>query len=389
MSNPKIQLTYLWTDETVMRDDFQLKSSRDMTEWASVFYRNFGFDVDVEPAAAVRSAVNRASKYALRKSGGIQPSLSKKGASDKDMALLHKLSDKLTAKRKEAIEATARAIAALDALDAHRAAVKLLLARSTVGMSGPEKDAHIEALKAASVRFDQLTAANKTSNAEAARVLAEVDLADRAHRAQGRKVRGQSAVVRSDAEMRAQMSENFKKDGIGDGNRLSVVFSRFEYDPVDKSPTRSMTYLSPRNLLFDAATRLFLWPYTYVIVDLAATVSSLAHEIVRAAGHVPPDAQKVFKEMEKRIRGLKQPMGVIGGPPRSMFGRGTHDLHTGEDDDTLDYEYIPRYEEIPGGFLDGPKNDIMNAGREDTDPNAIILSDPDKRRLLAAPFVRT
>jgi hypothetical protein len=31
----------------------------------------------------------------------------------------------------------------------------------------------------------------------------------------------------------------------------------------------------------------------------------------------------------------------------------------------------------------------MNAGREDTDPNAIILSDPDKRRLLAAPFVRT
>lgn len=379
MANPKIQLTYLWTDEAVMRDDFQLKVSRDMAEWATTFYRRFDLDIDVQPTADVRSAVNRASKYALRKSDGIRPSPFKMGASDRDVALLGKLRDKFISKAKAASDAIVKSIASEGALDAHRAAAKILFGQSTATMALPQLQAHVAALNASNAETDRLTAIHKADREVALRLKAESEKAEKELRAQEKKVRDTSTVVRSDAEMREQMSERFKKDGIGDGHRLNVVFSRFELDPTGKSTTRSMTYLSMPDPVFDPATRFFLWPYTYVIVDLAATVSSVAHEIVRAAGHVPPDAQRVFKEMEKRIRGLKQPLGVIGRQPAKSI----------LEEEAWEYDYIPRYEEIPGGFLDGPKNDIMNAGRDDILPNEIILSDPDKRRLLAAPFVST
>ena len=138
------------------------------------------------------------------------------------------------------------------------------------------------------------------------------------------------------------MSEKFKNDGIGDGQRLNIVFSRFA-STHGKSAARSKTYLSMRDPVFDAATRFFLWPYTYVIVDLAAPVSSVAHEIVRARPPRPPDAQKVFKEMEKRARGLKQPMGVIGRQPAgSMF-----------DEEAWEYDYIPQSRKSQAVFLMG------------------------------------
>jgi len=379
MASPKIQLTYLWTDETVMRDDFRWKTSRDMGDWATAFYRKFHFDVDIQPAADVRSVVNSASKYALRKDNGIRPSPSKIGASDRDQALLLKLLEKLVAKSDASYEAIVKANRSETALDAHVAADKILMATDTATMSLPQLQAHVAALKVSRVETERLTTIVKANRQESKRLEAEADQARKEVRAQERKVRDLSTVVRSDAAMRKQMSEKFKKDGIGDSHRLNVVFSRFESDPLGKSAARSMTYLSMPDPVLDAATRMFLWPYTYVIVDLEASVSSVAHEIVRAAGHVPPDAQKVFKEMEKRIRGLKQPLGVIGRQPvKSIF-----------EEEAWEYDYIPQYEEIPGGFLDGPKNDIMNAGRDDTLPEDIILSDPDKRRLLAAPFVST
>ena len=376
MANPRIQLTYLWTDETVMRDDFILKTSRDMAEWATKFYRKFGFDVDIQPAADMRPPVKSAPKYALRKDKGIQPAPFKIGPSVQDLTLLLKLLEKARAKSKKVSEASAKVTASVNALEAHLAVQKILTEKNTAAMSLPQLLAHTDVLKAAIVETDRLTAIWKTNRQETKRLEAEFDQANREVRAQERKVQDLRSAVRSDAEMRKQMSETFKKEGIGDGHRLSIVFSRFEYDPTETMP-RSMTYRSMPDPVFDALTRTILWPYTYVIVDLAAPVSSVAHEIVRAAGHVPPDAQKLFKEMEKRIRGLKQPRGVIGRQPaKSLF-----------EEDAWEYDIIPHYEEIPGGFLDGPKNDIMNAGREDTDPDAIILSDPDKRRLLAAPFV--
>lgn len=377
MANPKIQLTYLWTDEQVMLDDFRLKISRDMGDWATTFYRRFGLDVNIEPAANVRTDVPRASKYALRKSNGLKPSPFKVGASDRDLALLGKVRDKFLAKARQALDARAKADASEDALDAHLAAAKVLSAQYRPTMSLPELQAHNAAMSASTAETIRLAAILKTNKEKARRLLAESGQAEKELNAQEKKMRTSSAADQSDGEMRKQMSEKFKNDGIGDSQRLNIVFSRFTSDPTGKSAARSKAYLSMRDPVFDAATRFFLWPYTYVIVDLAAPVSSVAHEIVRAAGHVPPDAKKVFKEMEKSIRGLKQSMGVIGRQPAgSMF-----------DEEAWEYDYIPQYEEIPGGFLDGPKNDIMNAGREDTDPDDIILSDPDKTRLLGAPFV--
>lgn len=307
---------------------------------------------------------------------GIKPSLSKMGASDRDLALLRKLLDKVIEKETETADAFAKAALSKGALDANEAAFKALVAQSTATMSLPQLQAHVAALKALNEEGVRLAAIHKANLEVAMRLKAESDQAGKESEAQKRKVRNASTVVRSDAEMRKQMSEKFKKDGIGDGHRLNVVFSRFDFDPAEKTPARSVTYFVTPDLILDLGTRMLLWPYTYVVVDLSAPVSSVAHEIVSAAGHVPPDAQKVFKGAEKAIR-LKQSPGVIGRQPtKSMF----------DPDAWEDYD-IPQYEEIPGGFFDGPENDIMNTGREDTDPDAIILRDPDKRTLLAAPFV--
>src|ERR1051325_2448870 len=116
MANPKIQLTYLWTDEAVMRDDLMLKVSRDMADWATKFFARFQFDVDVQPAANVRSAVSQASKYALRKNDGIKPSLSTTGASDKDKALLNKLNLESISKEIDANNAGLKVVEVRDAL---------------------------------------------------------------------------------------------------------------------------------------------------------------------------------------------------------------------------------------------------------------------------------
>jgi len=376
MANPKIQLTYLWTDEAVMRDDLMLKVSRDMADWATKFFARFQFDVDVQPAANVRSAVSQASKYALRKNDGIKPSLSTTGASDKDKALLNKLNLESISKEIDANNAGLKVVEVRDALKAHIAAAKALEAKSTAGMSLPEIQAYTEELKASGAESDRLGALFTARWDEYNRVKAESDKAKKALRSQERKVEAQTNVVRSDVAMRTQMSEKFKKEGIGDGHRLNVVFTRFQLDRTEKSPVRSKTYLSHSDPVLDLGTRMIIWPYTYVIIDVSAQVSSLAYEIVRAAGHVPPDARRVFTGMEKTLR-LKQPLGVIGGPSKSIF-----------DPDAWEYE-VPQFEEVAGGFLDGPENDIMNAGRDDTDPDSINLSEPDKRMLSAAPFVTT
>ena len=73
MANKKIRLTYLWADETVMLNYFSKKVFQTMTDWANKFYATYGFELDVEPASALRTTVAKASKYALVENKGVRP----------------------------------------------------------------------------------------------------------------------------------------------------------------------------------------------------------------------------------------------------------------------------------------------------------------------------
>jgi len=336
----KIQLTYLWADESVLVADFAKQRSRRMAEWANDFYKRYGFEVDVKPAPS-EGKVPLAQKYALKKSDGVKP----------NMFLPRYLSEKY-----------APLYADVDA---------------RIAANQQEKD-RLERL------LDQVPIADSAGRIviyEAMHPVGEARDRLRAER-DGIERRQAAEEIEGDwsAQFREQMAAKFLADKIGEPDRLGIVFAHFQNeflrmrvapDIVIGRTVREtdvpMVRLMPIRLL---------WPFTYIVIDVKeATLRTLAHEIVHAAGHSHPFSVKVVKNLEQRLKFT----------PRKLSGTVLDRAITAYQN-VIEYEAL--FKEVPGGEFDGATNDIMNYLAEGAEPSDYVLSDRNKDRLEHAFFVQ-
>jgi hypothetical protein len=172
-------------------------------------------------------------------------------------------------------------------------------------------------------------------------------------------------------ELRAQMTEKFKKDGIGQAKkRLNVVFCRFESLMKMRRPDPYTTGYTPDGLQDPYVwlpLNLVMWTDPFVIVNIMARSRNVvAHEIVHAAGHFHP----VRLELEKKVSGIRFP------PPGSFSGSLPEAI----------YSYGPNYVVVGGGEYDGPEDNIMNYKSSD-DPTRSVLLTEDRDLMANAFFV--
>lgn len=378
MDKKKMRVTFLWTDESVMQRDFAGKKSATMIEWANTFYDRFGFELDVEPSADKRKTVASASKYALKKRDGLRPDTrDPKEVTEEEDAHLAEIEKQIEALRKKKDDAIRRSVAAAQKAKALMDEQAQLLSVNTATLS--------------TAQLIQLTARLDALRAQAAPLLVELNgLIAEEGRLQAAMDRIELTktpfLLRSleklrkmnwDREFRVQMSTKYGLDGIGSEKRLNVVFCEFYSLLRMRRPRYVEEGVTPFEVLgftLFKPLRLLLWPYRYVLLDIGGQRRNLAHEIVHAAGHSHPDARMVFQGVEKRISGVHFP--TRWDPNRRAF-EGT----------TYDYVDEDLYEEVPGGYYDGPKNDLMNYELRDPEPQDCVLQQVDRDRLERAFFV--
>jgi hypothetical protein len=373
MTYQKIRLTYLWTDEKVMLEDFSTRISLGMTDWANEFYRRYGFELDVDPPPDVRSSVKRASKYALRKSDGIAPDVrTEEEIASEDSERLKWIREDLvvTTQRKDQAEEAQKASAAR--VEAGEAA----LAQARAGGDAGE-------VTRLELELERLRSDAQRASDERYRLFYEwISLLEQEHELSSTLSDKVLAARQQVYQLRDQMSEKFVQDLVGSDDRLSIVFCRF-YRPLTlrmrQDKTSGVTMDRLFNPVVSRATNTPIWNYPFVLVDLAGQDRTVAHELLHATGHGPhPDSQKAIAGIKKRIVGFQQPRGTIGAIRMpSLLTKPEYE-----------YQYRIEYDEIPGGYFDGADNDIMNYTLDNPKASKVILSEKDKGFLADAFFVR-
>ncbi len=368
----KIKLTFLWTDEKTIAEDFFNKVSTGMETWAREFYTRQGFDLDVDPPADKRTSVVKVWKHALVQSDGVRPDFrSLAAATEGDEFELSRLNKKIADFDKDIANVEAIVAKLQKAANDLQAAGKVLedaaAAATNAATVKDLTDKAVQAKNGAIAALDGVIQASRTVAAakEQRRSLVEEREAMTArHRAKAANVEGY------DGALRAQMWNKFDHDRIGDERRLSVVFSKPWSPMAMRRPSiGSITkeLLNEPRIAFSGGLPIFLWPYPYIIIDIDRPApSALSHEIVHAAGHRHPEN---VKQIAKRVVGIKL-------PPRPATASSGRPPFSGAE---------PQYDidvvEIPGGYFDGEKNDIMNHARGDISPAAAVLNDKDKALL--------
>lgn len=378
MANKKIRLTYLWADETVMRNDFSKKVSQTMTDWANKFYATYGFELDVEPSDALRTTVPKASKYALAKNKGVRPDFDLIQRIGKDEKKEEALEREIKAMEK-VVQDVLQTVQRIEAIErAEKARIRTLeqelaqTPRSDVDNVIRLNQAIGQANKDLTVTLTHLTDAfallKQARDKRDALIQQALGLVRQISR---RLVEGDFQRI-----LRRQMTGTFLAHNIGSETRLNVVFC--EFVPPIKSgdrPTSGATLPAIGPIIW-FPTNEWLWPYVYVIVDLKAQRRTIAHEVIHAANggvRTHPSPAAVAKIVEKWFQKPFRPGGSIFDTPVSA---------------QMDYmTYMRHYGESVGGYFDGAPNDIMNYSQHDKEPGDYILSDPDKELLGRAKFV--
>lgn len=337
-----ISMTFLWTDEAVMLEDFQLKVSRTMLEWAREFYKTYDIELAVKPEPDV-GRVALAHKFALVKSGGIVPEV------DRD---LDKEFAKEFQQRREKIQAE------IDKITRERDQVRVVF----------------EALPSGHPDFDRLYEKLMKSYDQVDKLRADLDKIDI-------EEKRKKALQDYDTWLRLQMTDKWVFSQIGGHDSINIVFARFKRDDsqqkgVTLGITKTLVGFNPVMFAPGGIPR-WLWPYVYILIDVRKDMQprTLAHELVHAFGEIhPPDPVKIFKSLEKLLNYRH---------PRSML------------DIAIDrYLGLPTYEslfeEVEGGYFDGPDNDIMNYTLGHLkNPSDFILHERDRERIFDSkqPFI--
>jgi hypothetical protein len=319
MANTKLQFTYLWADEDVMQQDFAGRFSQKMTDWTVQFFRQYEFDVDVDPAPSAKPRTSSLSKYAIQKNDGVMP----------DRRPLSQRVQDFEARQARIEEERSR-------LDA----------------------AH-----------EQAVAANNP--AEAKRLQGLIDEVDR-------KLRTfwDDMFDVDENKLRGLLTWKSIRDGVLPPDRFLIIFCRFRYTtlmqmrrPRGKVVTMGEVFpKKPQDLvrLYGMSVVLPLWSDRFAIIDpFEGARKEIVHECVHAAGHDHPTGP-YLKAVEKTYRGRRLP-GKGFERPRDRS------LAPDYDDPVWDVDEVPQYDTFQGGIDDGEPDDVMNYAIDDPDVGRVHL----------------
>ena len=357
MANQKIRLTYLWTDRDTMVMDFAGNLSAAMTQWTDEFFRRFEFELEINPPD--RSSVARASKFLLDKSNGVRPDFRTRNEVVRDE-----------------VEAMKRIVAQREPLgkrmDELHARIKALLPRVTASPPDPDHARLSDQFDAAHNEFMRVAALRDKLNEEYQEADARKDA----------KLAKKDEYVYA---LRVRMMRKFLEEGIGTGTSLNVVFCRSQRFPLTTLRMRRGRLLGIHSdplpkMMFFHPLKMFLWPHSCLVLDIEGNLpSTMAHEIIHAAGHDHPDDRTVKVGVEKQVKNLQFGSGSLGFPSRSPLWENVK----------YEYETVDVYEEMAGGFFDGADNDIMNYNlKKDAKASQVVLRDKHKELLRNASFVK-
>jgi hypothetical protein len=337
MATP-VPLNFMWADESVLLEDIQQGISAGMVKWATEFYKNKSvnklFELDVNPSYPL--TMKSASKLVLTKNGGVRPDLRSYAemapAEWREYERLKKLIQETKKEEKEFRKREDLYLQLIHSLERERDELYERRDNST----NPQEIAQINAELSRTRQDKNTTMASWRRITEAIRSSHEAldhlyaersDVID--------KIVEKMSEPSGDRMFRLQMALRYALDGIGSESRINVIFCKAKIS-AEKYPTVGETRGALDNPIQVMPGQFLLWPYQYIVINLIpGHRKALAHEVVHLSGRSHPDAKVVFKGIKKL------PLIGIG---------------------------LPDFEEIPGGFFDGPENDIMNYKR--TDPEA-------------------
>ncbi|HET9250881.1 MAG TPA: hypothetical protein VFP58_02040 [Candidatus Eisenbacteria bacterium] len=188
-----------------------------------------------------------------------------------------------------------------------------------------------------------------------------------------------------DYALRVRMMSKFLEDGIGTSTALNVVFCRSQRFPLTTLRMRRGRILGghsgplPLAVMF-LPLKVFLWPHSYLVLDVDGNFpSTMAHEIIHAAGHDHPEDKVMKVATDRRVKGLQLGGGSIGLPLRGALWENAR----------IEYEEVDVFEEVEGGFFDGAENDIMSYKlKKDALATKVVLRAEHKELLKNAFFVK-
>ncbi|HEX5030128.1 MAG TPA: hypothetical protein VFX78_01560 [Candidatus Eisenbacteria bacterium] len=343
MATP-VPLNFMWTDKSVLLEDIQRGISANIVKWTTEFYKNKSvnrrFELDVYPSYPL--TMKGAAKYVLADSDGVVPDLRSGSelapAERKEYDRLEKI---IKAKEKEQEDLEKRRDLVMELVQSiERGRDELYQRLDTV--TDPQERAQINA-ELVRVRQDKANAMATWKNLGEA--ISRINVPYGAQNKIFDKMAQKMSVANGDNMLRLQMAFRYAIDGIGSETRINVIFCRTKPSSTAVGETRQELY----NLIQVLPSQFLLWPYQYIVIDLnGGRRKVLAHEVVHLPWRGHPPAKVIFKGVKKH---------PIAGIP------------------------WPDFEEVDGGELDGPKDDIMNYSDKDPEAKDTTMRARDQERL--------
>lgn len=375
MATPKrkFYLTFFWTDESVMQQDFRTKVSGRMLEWANNFYGNYGFELDVFPQLS-KSPVPLANRFFLRKTDGIMPDpdFDRTGV-DEDQEREEAPVEKNMINLKAELASLRRERSLKDKeYDALREKRNMLYNAYDNEPDRQARDVIYAKLKEVHRQSDALYIQLEAIGKQITKKDIELDEG----RVKLREIQEKYDQIRKSAEteipLRIALGLKYLDKTMTD-DRLCVVFCRFVSRAFSMrgrpGKTFGQTFPMTANV---TASGYFLWPRPFIIIDINVfNPITLAHEIVHATGNSHPLPVKVVKSLEYlKVR------------PERVEGSIINRIIT-----AYNLKLGPLKQEVPGGLFDGPPNSIMNYNALLIGTDEIILTNEDKAWFEYAFFV--
>jgi hypothetical protein len=364
----KIRLTFLWSDEAAVVQDFNKGHSEKMVKWADAFFGQYGMKLDVYPPPG--GSAKEAYQYCLAKSNGFDPDV--RTAEELEIAIT-------TEKRPTALkylplwiffrdtDQDAVALSKIAALDSLQAQIRAL----------PQHHPDRLDLEA---RFEVLFDAFLIWTRDVAEKRKEFQRLDDILTGINNKYLEQRQRVDTDTPFRLQIGEKMllataqriaglrtaANAAIVDEYRLKIIHCRFGTVPEKMLTWERQNYLGVHRggIGFNRLAGKFIFNGSMILINTNRHEDiTLAHEIMHTTGRGHP-LEPQWVDMRAAVRKI------------------TQDPATGK------YVFPPLIEFVNAGHKDGEPNDILNYNSIGKKPTEVIMTDDDKERLEWQPFVR-
>ena len=369
MADPKkIRLTFLWSDEAAVVQDFNKGHSEKMVKWADAFFGQFGMKLDVSPTPG--GTAKEAFQYCLAKSNGFDP----------DVRTSEELELQISAEKRPTAAEWFPLYLELEKIDKEQLetvkvmALDSLRAQIRATPPGHPDRAELE------TRFDQLFDEFLIWSKDIAKKRTEFKRLDDILTGINNKYIKQRQTVDTDTPFRLQIGEkilvslaqrlaglrNTANAMIPDEYRLKIIHCRFGTVPAKMMSWDRQNYLGVHRagIGHNRLEGKFVFNGSMILINTSRHEDiTLAHEIMHTTGRGHPVEPK-YVDFMAAARQIKQ------------------DPTTGK------YVFPPLIEYVNAGHKDGEPNDILNYNSVGKKPEEVIMTDEDKERLEWQPFVR-